>query len=45
MTKSTTPTNARPDCPACHSKNVMVRKDRSILCRRCGNDTRESSES
>lgn len=32
--------NKRPVCPKCGSGNIVVRADQSILCRRCGNDSR-----
>jgi ribosomal protein S27AE len=30
----------KPVCPKCGSGSIVVRKDKSILCRRCGNDTK-----
>jgi len=30
----------RPVCPRCESGTVYVRKDMSLVCRRCGYDSR-----
>jgi ribosomal protein S27AE len=33
--------NKKPSCPNCGGGYVLVRKDKSTLCRRCGHDSRE----